>query len=308
METKVNYIVVGLFVLLLSIAMIAGILWLSAGKQYGSVYDTYVAHMHESVSGLNQNAPVKYRGVNVGQVRVISLDKSNPEIVRLELSIERGTPITEDTIAVLKAQGLTGIAYVELSGGRQDSPILKASNGPPYPEIKTGLSLLGRLDLSLSGLILSFNKTIENLNALLDDENQKALKRTLLRVSVLTDSLAAHKAELEKALINSSLTMENMANISKQMQGVIDRVARSSEAIERMAKDATNTSASVRKTIDSVGPDAKRFAGEGLPELESLIVEMRELAVSLQRITSQVEQNPGILLRGKEPAQRGPGE
>ena len=308
METKVNYVIVGLFVLLLSAAMIAGVLWLSAGKQYNRVYDTYVAYMHESVSGLNQNAPVKYRGVNVGQVKVIALDKSNPENVRLVLKIEQGTPIKEDTVAILKAQGLTGIAYVDLSGGSRNSPLLKPSDSPPYPEIKTGLSLMGRLDISLTGLLISFSKTAESLNDVLDEGNRLALKKTLTNISALTGTLAARKAELDKAIINSSITMENMAKISSQLETTIDRVGHSAEAIEKMAKDATNTSASVRKTIDGMGPDAKRFSEEGLPELERLIVEMRELSVSLQRVTHQVEQNPSILLRGKEARQRGPGE
>ncbi|MDP2786291.1 MAG: MCE family protein, partial [Sulfurimicrobium sp.] len=62
METKVNYTIVGLFVILLFAALVAGILWLSGGAQYRKTYDTYLAYMNESVSGLNLNAPVKYRG------------------------------------------------------------------------------------------------------------------------------------------------------------------------------------------------------------------------------------------------------
>jgi phospholipid/cholesterol/gamma-HCH transport system substrate-binding protein len=308
METKVNYVIVGLFVLLLSAAMIAGVLWLSTGNQYSKVFDTYVAYMHESVSGLNLNAPVKFRGVNVGQVQQISLDKSNPERVRLELSIERGTPITEETIAVLKAQGLTGIAYVELSGGSRDSPLLKPAKEPPYTEIKTGLSLLGRLDLTITGLLINFNKTTENLNALLDEENRNELKQTLSDIASLARTLAAHRADYDRAVTNASLTMENIAKISSQLPALIERVGSSAEALEEMAKDTKSASVSVRKTFDGIGPDAERFAQEGLPEMEKLIVEMRELTVSLQRVTEQVGQDPSMLLRGKDPRHRGPGE
>jgi len=308
METKVNYVIVGLFVLLLSAALIAGVLWLSTSNQYSQVFDTYVAYMNESVSGLNLNAPVKYRGVNVGQVRQISLEKSNPEQVRLELSIEHGTPITEDTIAVLKAQGLTGIAYVELSGGSRDSPLLKPAKDAPYTEIKTDLSLLGRLDMATTGLLIGFNKTTENLNALLDDENRNSIKQTLADISTLTRTLAAHRTDFAKAATNTSLTMENMAKISSQLPALIERIGSSADALEKMAKDTTSASVSVRKTFDGVGPDAKRFAEDGLPEMERLIAEMRELAVSLQRVSDQVEQDPSMLLRGKETRHRGPGE
>jgi len=308
METKVNYVIVGLFALLLSVALIASVLWLSAGKQYNVVYDTYLAYMHESVSGLNLNAPVKYRGVAVGQVRQISLDKSNPEQVRLEFAIERGTPIKQDTIAILRSQGLTGIAYIELSGGSSASPMLVAVGGELYPVIQTAPSLMGRLDTALTGLLTNLNKTTENLNALLDEENRSAFRHTLADVSKLTSTLAAHKAELDKAVTNTSLTMESAAKISSQMPALIERIARSTEAVEVMAKEAARASISARKTIDGVGADALRFTSDGLPEVERMIGAMREMMVSLQRVTDQLEQDPSILLRGKEARQRGPGE
>jgi len=308
METKVNYVIVGLFALLLSVAMIAGVLWLSTGKQYNVEYDIYLAYMHESVSGLNQNAPVKYRGVAVGQVRQISLDKSNPEQVRLEFAIERGTPIKQDTIAILKSQGLTGIASIELSGGSSTSPLLVPTKREPYPVIKTAPSLLGRLDAALTGLLTNLNKTTENLNELLDEENRSALKRTLANVSTLTGTLATHKAALDKAVTHTALTMENAAKISSQMPALIERIASTTEAVEKMAKEATRVSISARKTIDGVGMDAMRFSKEGLPEMERMIVAMREMMASLQRVTDQLEQDPSILLRGKEALPRGPGE
>ena len=101
-------------------------LWLSSGGAYRKAYDTYQAYMSESVSGLSLDAPVRYRGVEVGRVRKIALAPENIEQVQLTLDIERGTPVKEDTVAVLRVQGLTGIAYVELSGGQ---PRLAAARG-----------------------------------------------------------------------------------------------------------------------------------------------------------------------------------
>ena len=80
--------------------------------------------MTESVSGLNLNAPVRYRGVDVGRVRAIALAPGNVEQVQVTLDIERGTPVKEDTVAMLETQGLTGIAYVDLTAGRRDSPAI----------------------------------------------------------------------------------------------------------------------------------------------------------------------------------------
>ena len=152
MEPRVNFTLVGLFVLVL-IAVLGGVvLWLGEGD-YRKVYDRYYAFLDESVSGLSVNSPVKYRGVEVGRVKEIALNPDNPEQVRLTLDIARGTPLKEDTLAVLDSQGLTGLAIVNLTGGSRGSPPLAAKPDHEYPEIKSGPSLLYRLDTALSRLL-----------------------------------------------------------------------------------------------------------------------------------------------------------
>ncbi|MBP8120458.1 MAG: MCE family protein, partial [Burkholderiales bacterium] len=96
-----NYAVVGAFVLALGAVLVAGILWIASGGAFQKKYDHYLAIMEESVSGLNLNAPVKYNGVEVGKVRSIALDPVKPQNVRLVFAIERGSPIKQNTLAVL---------------------------------------------------------------------------------------------------------------------------------------------------------------------------------------------------------------
>jgi phospholipid/cholesterol/gamma-HCH transport system substrate-binding protein len=129
----VNYPLVGAFVLVLGAVLVAGALWLASGGASRKAHDLYLAIVDESVAGLNLNAPVKYNGVDVGKVRQIQLDPGNPEQVNLLFAIERGTPIREDTVAVLKTQGLTGIAYVELSGGTRAARAAARSRGQRLP-------------------------------------------------------------------------------------------------------------------------------------------------------------------------------
>ncbi|MGH8553147.1 MAG: MlaD family protein, partial [Methylococcales bacterium] len=171
MDTKINYTLVGLFVLILGACVVAAIIWLgSRGTQKN--YAIYEVHVHESVAGLNAGAPVKYRGVDVGQVRSIELDKKNPEQVKVLLNIEVGTPIKADTEAVLSRQGLTGIAYVDLAGGSQLAPALTAVPGQRYPLIRAGQSLLLRIDTAVSAtqaelfeVTNEVKKVLRNLNA-----------------------------------------------------------------------------------------------------------------------------------------------
>ena len=70
-----------------------------------------------------------------------------------KVAIERGTPVKEDTVAILQTQGLTGIAYVELTAGRRNSPPLVARPGEEFPVIRAGPSLLTRLETSVTVLL-----------------------------------------------------------------------------------------------------------------------------------------------------------
>ena len=92
MEPKVNYILVGSFVVFLGTAVLVGILWLGKTDYRGS-YDRYEAYMRESVAGLSVNSNVKYRGVDVGRIKTIALNPTNPEEVLLTMDIMHGTPI-----------------------------------------------------------------------------------------------------------------------------------------------------------------------------------------------------------------------
>ncbi|MCL4315301.1 MAG: MlaD family protein, partial [Gammaproteobacteria bacterium] len=87
MEEKVNFAVVGVFVLVLGAALIGSVLWLSSGNSYRKDYDVYRTYMQESVSGLSLDAPVRYHGVEVGRVREIALAPENVEQGRLTLAI-----------------------------------------------------------------------------------------------------------------------------------------------------------------------------------------------------------------------------
>ena len=226
METKVNYAAVGAFVLVLSCLLIAGVLWLATGGAMRQQYDTYLALVGESVAGLNLNAPVKYRGVDVGRVREIALDSGNPQQVRLVFAIERGTPIKEDTEAVLKTQGLTGIAYVELDGGSASSPPLRAVSPALYPSIRTRPSLAARLENLLTTLMAKLDATSGGINRLLSEPNVAAFSNTLADLSTLArnewvDTPARMLAPLLVAAIAESGAFRAVARVPSTATGAL---------------------------------------------------------------------------------------
>ena len=303
-----NYTLVGAFVLALGAALIGGVLWLASGGTFQKKYDLYHAIMDESVAGLNLNAPVKNNGVDVGKVRDIRLDRVNPERVVLLLAIERGTSIKEDTVAVLKTQGLTGIAYVELSGGTRAAPELGLLAGNAYPVIRTKPSLGARLENVLTSVLAKLDSTSNNINVILGEENRAALKSALADIAVVARTVAARKDALDASLVLAEKTLKNTATASTQIAPMLERIGQSAAAIEKMGSDFSQTSASATRAVDLVGADVSRFTANTLPELQQLLAELGALTTSLRRVTEQTERDPRGLLFGRKPVANGPGE
>ena len=308
METKVNYALVGAFVLALGAALIAGALWLASGGNLQKKYDIYLAIEDESVAGLSPNAPVKYNGVDVGKVQQISLATGNPEQVNLLFAIERGTPIKEDTVAVLKTQGLTGIAYVELRGGGLNSPPLGILAGAEYPVIRTKPSLSARLENVMTTALAKFDSTSNNINAMLSSENQAAFRSTLADLAAVAHTLAGRKEELDAGIVSAARTFNRAAEASARLTPLIEHLEQSAQSVKTMGDEVARTSASTGKMVDSVSLGMNRFSADTQPELERLLAELSTLATSLRRFSEQTERNPTGLLFGHQSLPPGPGE
>jgi phospholipid/cholesterol/gamma-HCH transport system substrate-binding protein len=301
MEAKVNFAVVGVFVLVLGAGLIAGVLWFSSGGTYRRAYDTYQTYVAESVSGLSLDAPVRYRGVEVGRVRKMALAPVNAQQVQLTLDIEHGTPVKQDTVAVLRVQGLTGIAYVELSGGGSDSPELEARPGEAYPVIRSGPSLMVRLDSAITALLTNANRTSVSMNALMDEDNRRVFKQTLAELQVLTRTLAARSAAIDSSLANAARTMDNTARLTGELPRLVERIQQSADRFDRMTSNVAQAGTGVRA-------DLRQATGDIVPEVRLLASDLREVTGSLRRFSEQLEQNPSMLLYGTAATRPGPGE
>ena len=303
-----NYTLVGAFVLVLGAVLVAGILWIASGSNVHKKFDMYLAIEEESVAGLNLNAPVKYNGVEIGKVTDIHLDPANPEKVRLTFAIEQGTPVKVDTVAVLKTQGLTGIAYVELGGSTRDSPLLPATDKEPYPVIRTKPSLSTRLENVLTTVLAKLDRTSGNVDALLSDQNLAALKSALADIAIVARTIAARKDVIDAGIVSAARTAQNSATVTAQLGPVIIRIGRAADAIEKMGTELALAGSTTSKTVGAVGADVQRFAADTLPEVQRLVGELNDLSISLRRLSEQTARDPAALLRGRHQVPDGPGE
>jgi len=326
-QSKVNYTLVGLFVIALGAALLGVVFWLTLGGE-NKIYDTYRVYFQESVAGLNPKATVRYRGVQVGQVASIRLDPNHPDQVDVVLDIERGTPIRRDTIATLSTRGLTGVASVELSGGGQALPLEKEP-GQSLPVIQAGPSLVARLDDAFNNILTNINDMSNRLARLLGDDNQTALTQTLQHISVITGAVAGRADSLRQTLTNVETLTGTLAGRAERLGKALDKVAGELEKTEGLNTQVKATLSEIRTAAQAVRQSADSFnqtslafiglAGDGqrelrrlsqntAPELDALLVQANELMATLQRLAGTLEQNPRALLIGKPQGRPGPGE
>jgi phospholipid/cholesterol/gamma-HCH transport system substrate-binding protein len=308
MDDKANTTLVGAFVLLLGAALVAGVLWLSAGLGGQQAMNAYQAVIQESVAGLNVDAPVKYLGVDVGKVSRIEIDPGNSQQVRLRFLIERGTPIKRDSLAVLKTQGLTGIAYVELSGGTAESPALLPGPDGVSPTIPFKLSLGARLENVLTNVLGNVDRVSNNLNAAFNAENQAALKSTLADSASLARALAGQRAVITAGLTDAARTARLLAVSGEQMAPTLAGIASSAQAVERMAEVAGKASAQAGQAAAAAASSVQQAGTDTLPELARLMAELNQLSASLMRLSEQTAASPSSLLVGGPAPRPGPGE
>lgn len=306
METKANYTLVGIFVIVLLIITIVMGLWVSTGLE-NIHYKTYLVYTNESVTGLSTNAPVKYNGVTVGFVSEIELNLKNPQQVILTLQIKPEVPITETTRAILMEQGITGIAYIGLRTG-EPAPLLKARKNQPYPVIATTPSFLGRLDSTIENLSGNLSDMSRRVKMLLSKKNIQLLQDSLMNIKQISGNLANNSDNISSSLNHFNIFMKNSAHASQSFPELLKAIKETSASIQQLSTDLQRTSHTINQTAEQSSVAVQSFSNSLLPETYQTMHHINKLSKHLSQLTQELEENPSMILKGKTTAKPGPGE
>lgn len=216
MESRVNYLVVGAFVVVLTTILAIILVWLSTTQR--KVHHPYIVYMGEAASGLSEQAPVKFMGVDVGYVESIDLNPRNRQEVRLLLQIQEGTPIDQSTTATLMAQGVTGVTYVGLKASEAAAPPLTIQPGELYPVIPWRPSVLVQLDTTMREVTSSMKKIGDGIENLLNPDNQRAIRETLTHLDQVTGNLAKNSQAISATISNISEAFNTGENVLDNFQ------------------------------------------------------------------------------------------
>jgi len=306
METRASYLLVGAFALIVMAGFVIAVVWM-AGANLREDVAYYDIHFDGSVTGLKPGNTVRYRGVPVGAVSEIAINPENVQQVRVMIEVPADTPIKKDTIAALEYQGLTGVAFVQLTGGTNEAPMLEAGKGQKRPVIRSRPSQLEELVQGAPELMARITALVNKGNVLFGEKNLENIGATLQNVRTITGALSEESADLVATLKDTSRTArEALGNLNIATKRLATETKGVGGEFKQTLVDIRKTSVEFRRAafdladmMETNKEPFNTFASSGLYEFTQLLAEMRILVSAITRITANVESDPGRFLYGK---------
>ncbi len=308
MENKAHAIAAGTFVLVVASLLVALAVWLTRDSGERDVYELST---REAVSGLQPQAAVRYRGIDVGKVVSIGFDPKVPGNVLVRIGVDKGTPITRSTFATLGFQGVTGLSFVQLDDTGTDTVALVPDEANP-PRIPLKPGLLAKLTEQGEKIMVQVEQATARLNALLKDDNQKALvgavtqmgdaAASVNKLALRLDDTVVRRVDplmvdVGKTLASARNAADQIGDTAANFNKTVDRLNAKDGPIDRLADGAATLSHA-----------AETFGAATLPRVNRVTEDTARAMRRLSRTVNGINDNPQSLIFGNGSPQPGPGE
>jgi phospholipid/cholesterol/gamma-HCH transport system substrate-binding protein len=296
MENKAHALIAGIFTLVLLTAAVLIGLWFNRDRVERVPYQLATKL---SVPGLNPQAAVRYRGLDVGRVDEITFDPQVPGQILVHISVKPDTPITRSTYGTLGYQGVTGIAYVQLDDDGTN-PVRVPSSAQQIARIEMRPSLLDNLQSKGMAILVQTEELTKRFNTLLAPANQAAMlaafdnvSRAATEIEAIPKQLKPTLDRLPKLTAEAQLTLASIQKLSKDVNALTTSLQAPDGPIAKIAR-----------TADGLGSVAERLELEALPLADDARSSLRAINRSLEGFNNR----PQSLLFGSPAMTPGPGE
>jgi len=294
----------GFFTLGLLLAAVLIAVWFGRDKIQRTPYEIAT---RMSVTGLNLQAAVRYKGIKIGNVTNVKFSADTPGLIVIRIEVSPDTPITQSTYATLGYQGVTGIAYVQLDDdGSYPAPV--AAKGRDLPRIPLKAGLMQNLEQRGTAIMVQVEELTKRLNNMLDTDKQKSLSAAIENVNQaaikwqqLPDKLDPTLAKLpavadqaEHTLGSLKLLSDDAGRLSKNLNGLVTAM---------QAPDGPL--ATLTQSMDQVSTG---LSDDTLPKVNAFATDARTTFKNINRAVDKINDRPQSLLFGSPPVVPGPGE
>lgn len=311
MENRSHALMTGLFTIALLIAAVLFGIWFNRDRVERV---PYLLATTMSVPGLNPQATVRYRGLEVGKVDAIEFDPQVTGRILVRISVDPETPITNTTFATLGYQGVTGIAYVQLDDDLTGSPRL-ATNADHPARIELRPGLLDQLEKRGKRILDQAEELTSKLNRMFSPNNQKVMLAAFSDVSRAANAVGAIPQQLAPTIAQ----LPQLAAQARQSLGAVEalsgdagKLARNWDALAGKLQAANGPLDKLSDSIERIGLSVEAIGGglelEVLPHVIQLSNEARSSMRALKTTMNALNERPQSILFGAPATPPGPGE
>ena len=304
METRASHLLIGIFVVLFTSAIFGFITWL-VRAEVDRVVAYYDIEFTSAVSGLGLGGDVRFNGVKVGAVSSIRIDREDSRKVRVRVEVDSQTPIRADSVATLEMQGVTGVSYVQISGGSNQASMLPARHKGDIPIIPSRPSRIAELFEGAPDLINRSIVLVDRVAELVNEENRKNLGGIVADIAKLTNAMARREQEVGRIIEAFDRGATDFAETARSLRSVaakIDNTMNGVDDLVRESKRAATSIASVGEEAHAMLAENRRpienFTSDGLAEIRRFVNEARILVGSIARVAARIEDDPSQVLFG----------
>lgn len=318
MEPEARYTFVGAVVLALLVAAIAGYTWLAGGANDDD--RKYAIHFEkQSLEGLQVGSPVNIRGVKVGQVEAYSISQDNINRVDVVVRVDRQTPVSRNTTAVVGRNLVTGVGRIDLvTPGVPGPELVQVPDGERFPVIPEGTSDIEQIADAMSRLAVNGQAALSHIEQLLNAENRQTLIDTVASVRDLARGLDQRLDRIDVLADSVRETALGMQESSRDIARSIEQLAREGSLAAKQvtplvqeARVALQTLSAAARSLErqstAVADRVATAADTGTLELQATARELRRGAEQLSRAVAGLR-DPRSALLGPSENQLGPGE
>ena len=308
MENKAHALAAGIFVVAVTALLVALAAWLTRDTGNRHLYEIST---RESVTGLQSQAQVRYRGVDVGKVASIGFDPAAQGNVLIRLEVDEAAPMNRDTFATLSFQGVTGLAFVQLDdSGKPAPPLPPDDQHPPRIPLKPGL--LAKLTERGEVILEQVENATKRINTLLGDANQRHLASMLENL----DSTAVDAGRLVKRLDSTLATRVDpaLAEATTTLRSVKSSADEVGKTAAQFGQTASRLNAKdgpidrLAQGTEALSYAADSFNSATLPRINRVSEETSRAVRQLGRAANSIGDNPQSLIYGRGQVAPGPGE
>ncbi|MES2244266.1 MAG: MlaD family protein [Pseudomonadota bacterium] len=307
MENKAHAMAAGAFVLVVAALLALLAVWLTRDNGERHLYELST---RETLSGLQPQAQVRFRGVPVGKVEFIGFDHKTKGNVLVRISVDVATPLTKSTFATVSSQGVTGLGFIQLEDDGPSTELLVPNDDdPPRIPLKPGLldKLLGKSEVIMDQVEAASTK----LNKLLGDGNQQALMTAVQQFGQAADSINKVALKLDPVVSSLPRLSQEASVTMKSLKTAADDVSKTAGEVGITAGRLNAKGGPLDKLAEggaALSATVETFSAATLPRLGEVAEETARAMRQLRRTVNAVDDNPQSLIFGNGPPTPGPGE